>query len=191
MTTPAHAIAGMLALSRRERPTYTLAAVFGSVLPDLLMVVFYLVHKFFLHSLESEIWTHAYFLPAWQGIFDAFHSLPLIAIAMIVSWRLAARNAFVVSAAMALHVALDLPFHHDDAHRHFFPFSNWRFASPVSYWDPRHFGDTMFWVESTFVLVGVAVLLRRHRKRGPRLTAEGIAGLYLAFVGYALWVWVA
>lgn len=180
----------MLALPRRQGPSYTAAAVLGGILPDLPMVIFYLVHKIFLRSLEGEIWTHFYFLPAWQGLFDAFHSLPLIAIVMIVSWRLGSRNALVLSAAMALHVALDLPFHHDDAHRHFFPFSDWRFASPLSYWDPSHFGTSVFWVETAFVLIGAVILLRRHRRPGPRLTAAAIAAAYVAFVGYSLWVWV-
>jgi len=190
VTSPAHAIAGMLALSRREQPTYTAPAVFGSLLPDLPIVLFYAVHKTFLHTAEGEIWLHAYFLPRWQAVFDSFHSLPLIAIVMIVSWRLTARNAFVVSAAMALHVLLDLPFHHGDAHRHLFPFSNWRFVSPVSYWDPRHFGHSMFWIESVFVLVGGAILLRRHHTHGSRLTVVTIVASYFAFVGYSVWVWV-
>ena len=28
----------------------------------------------------------------------------------------------------------------DDAHRHFYPLSDYRFISLVSYWDPRHYG---------------------------------------------------
>jgi len=37
---------------------------------------------------------------------------------------------------MALHALFDFPLHHDDGHRHFWPFSEFRFDSPVSYWDP-------------------------------------------------------
>jgi hypothetical protein len=65
------------------------------------------------------------------------HSLPLVALAATLL-RTAPARAFLAS--MALHAVADLLTHHDDAHRHLWPLSGWRFASPVSYWDPAHFG---------------------------------------------------
>jgi hypothetical protein len=63
---------------------------------------------------------------------------------------------------LLLHVFGDLPLHHDDAHRHFFPFLDWRFRSPVSYWDPAHRGAWASLVEFTVVL---AAALRMYRRR--------------------------
>ena len=60
----------------------------------------------------------------------------------------------MIGAAALLHLTFDLPFHHDDAHPHFWPFSDWRFTSPLSYWDPAHDGGVIALAE-----VGLAVVL--------------------------------
>jgi hypothetical protein len=52
-----------------------------------------------------------------------------------------------------LHSLGDLPVHNDDAHRHFFPFSNYRFISPISYWDRKHYGSIVSLVEMLLVLL--------------------------------------
>jgi hypothetical protein len=58
-----------------------------------------------------------------------------------------------------LHSVLDLPVHNDDAHRHFFPLHPYRFISPLSYWDPRHYGRAVALVEILMVLVATVYLL--------------------------------
>jgi len=55
--------------------------------------------------------------------------------------------------SMILHSLGDLPVHNDDAHRHFFPFSNYRFISPLSYWDRKHYGSIVSLVEMFLVLL--------------------------------------
>ena len=60
----------------------------------------------------------------------------------------------MIGAAALLHLTFDLPFHHDDDHPHFWPFSDWRFTSPLSYWDPAHDGRVIALAE-----VGLAVVL--------------------------------
>ena len=90
---------------------------------------------------------------------------------------------------MALHSVGDFLLHHDDAHRHFFPFSEWRFQSPVSYWDPRYYGDVVSPIESLVVLLGALWLMSRHRARGPRILLGFVVVLYASYIGYALVVW--
>lgn len=46
--------------------------------------------------------------------------------------------------SMFLHSIADFLLHHDDAHSSLVPFTNWKFQSPVSYYDTRHYG--YFWV---------------------------------------------
>ncbi|MEH2308147.1 hypothetical protein [Nostoc sp.] len=72
----------------------------------------------------------------------------LVPFAHIWSWQLIE----VGFASMVLHSFLDLPVHNNDAHRHFFPFSNYRFISPVSYWDSNHYGAMAALVEILLVL---------------------------------------
>jgi hypothetical protein len=78
----------------------------------------------------------------------------------------------------------DLPVHHDDAHPHFWPLTLWTFASPVSYWDPAHFGREWGMFEIGLGLVLAVILWRRHHSPWARI-AIGIAGLsYLAVPTY-------
>lgn len=77
----------------------------------------------------------------------------------------AGRTLLWFLAGMAIHVALDIPVHHDDGPLLLFPFE-WtvRFRSPVSYWDPRHHGDVVGMIEYA-VMAGLALYLLRCRIR--------------------------
>lgn len=63
--------------------------------------------------------------------------------------------------AALTHLAGDLPVHADDAHRHFWPLSDWRFHSPVSYWNPSQGGGWFAFVEATIGIAAAVVLFRR------------------------------
>ena len=58
----------------------------------------------------------------------------------------------IVCISMICHSLLGLPVHNDDAHRHFFPFSNHRFISPLSYWDKNHYGAIVALIEMALVI---------------------------------------
>ncbi len=190
MNTPAHAIVNLLVLSPRRRPDSLLPVAAGALLSDLPMILFYFHHKVVLGTPESIIWTEAYYPPLWQTLFDAFNALPLLVPAAVVAFAFRARAAGWMLASMAVHALCDLPLHNDDAHRHFFPFSDWRFESPISYWDPGHFGIYFALVEILLVLLGSVFLVRRH----PGRLARGIVGAvglsYLVYLAYVLVVWV-
>jgi hypothetical protein len=162
----------------------------GAVLPDVPMMLFYAWQKGVLGRPERLIWSEAYWDAAWQTFFDIPNSLPLLGLAGLAAWRLGAPRAALLFASMAVHAICDLAVHHDDAHRHFLPLSDWRFASPVSYWDPAHYGLGFAVFEIGMVLGGCAWLGRRYRERGPRLLVHGIAAFYLLFIGYALLFWL-
>ena len=183
----------LLALSRGSPPRLVVPIALGAVLPDAPMFLFYVVQK--LADVPGRvIWSHAYYLPGWQALFDAFNSLPLIGVGLLVAYRVGSAAGLALFASMALHALCDLPLHHDDAHRHFFPFSDWRFASPVSYWDPRHYGRISAPLELAAALVGCALLLRRHRAGGGRGAlgpiALALAAVYALFISYAIVVWL-
>ncbi len=185
MNTPAHAIVNLVVL----RGANAVPVVMGAVLPDLPMLLFYGVEKLVLATPERVIWSASYFAPAWQAVFDGVHSLPLIGAALSLAlWRGSkAQTAFLSS--MVVHSIGDFLLHHDDAHRHFFPFSDWRFESPISYWDPRYYGNFVAPIESLVVVLGAVWLMSRHRGRGARLLLGGIVVLYGSYLSYALVVW--
>lgn len=186
MNTPAHALINLLLLSRKPDHRSTAAIITGAVIPDLVIVLFYAWHKL-LGTDESQIWAVEYYRPLWQVWFDSFHSIPLILLAMLICWKTRQSILLLLFTSMLLHSFGDFPLHHDDAHRHFFPFSDWRFISPVSYWDPAHHGIWASLIEACAVLMASIYLYIRQ----TQLRIWVIFGLlaYLAYWVYVLLVW--
>lgn len=189
MNTPAHGILNLLLLPRQGAVAGVPPVAVGAVLPDLPAMVFYVWER--LQSVpEKRIWSIDYFQPSWQAVFDGFHSLPLLALAWILARAMKARWGSLLLASMFLHAVADLPLHREDAHRHFFPFSDWRFESALSYWDPAHGGQWFFFAELIIVLVGTPILWRRFPARGPRIAIALLTGSYLGFLAFAAWMWM-
>ena len=170
MNTPAHLLInlalGSKLTNRREAHG---AIVMGALLPDVPMYFFYLWERYRLATPEKIIWSERYFDPAWQNIFDLFNAFPLIFVFALFAFLLRWNSGLWLAASMFLHGAIDLAMHHDDGHRHFFPMSDWRFASPVSYWDPQHHGMIGSSVEMIAALLAAAVLWRQPIARAFRL----------------------
>ncbi len=183
MNTPAHALVAVTCLAGGSRKPFARHALLGGVLPDLPMFGFYLYQKNVAALPEAQIWNEAYFRADWQGFFDIFNSAPLAIAGLVLAFAFAGplrTGLQVFFGAILLHVALDLPLHHDDAHRHFLPFSDFRFESPVSYWDPAHAGAWGAGLEVVCVLGCAAVLAARYPGRAARLGLALLAGLSLA-----------
>lgn len=190
MNTPTHVVLNALVLGHGRWRPHWLAITGGALVPDLPMVVFYLYERIVLGTPERVIWSTRYFDPGWQTFIDVFNALPLIALGAFVAWRARASTWLAFFASMAVHCVIDLLVHREDAHAHFFPLSSWRFVSPVSYWDPRHYGAVVGLVELVLVFGGAAVLIRSYEHRPWQV----IAGLVLLFTLvpalYALSLWM-
>ncbi|HEY9695197.1 MAG TPA: hypothetical protein V6D15_23590 [Oculatellaceae cyanobacterium] len=152
MNTPSHAIINLAILGQFHRPQSNLAIVFGAILADIPIFIFYLWARFIEHLPAQEIWSKAYYQPFWQNIIATFHSIPLAVIGIIIAHYLGWEQMKVMFISLVLHSLGDLPVHNDDAHRHFFPFSNYRFISPISYWDVTKHGRIVSLVERLVVL---------------------------------------
>lgn len=187
MNSPAHALINLCLIRHDDSHRTSAGIVAGALLPDAVMIVFYLWHRV-LGTPESQIWSVEYFRPAWQGFFDLFNSIPLISIALVICWVTKQPLLLVFFASMLLHCFGDLPVHHDDAHRHFYPFSEWRFISPISYWDPRHYGGLVSLVEAMAVLAGSAYLYFQHP--ATRWWVRGIGVVYIVYWVYVVLVWM-
>jgi hypothetical protein len=127
--------------------------LYGAVLPDIPMFLLYFWAKFIRRLPERQIWTETYYEPFWQNITHTFHSIPLALIGWVVAYYLGWQEIQLIFSSVFLHSLFDLPVHNDDAHRHFLPFSNYRFISPISYWDVKHHGEVVAKVEMLLVLV--------------------------------------
>ena len=184
MNTPSHVLIGAALVgskpSRRLWP-----ALIGGALPDAPIYLFFLHEKLILRVPESLIWRRDYFLSPIQPVLDGLHSFPVIVIVLGVALAVRSDVLKWLSWSLLLHACADFPLHHDDAHRHFYPFSDFRFASPISYWDARHFGAWGASVELLVTAVCVLVLFKRHAD--GRIRAAWAALWLLNLVPFLYW----
>lgn len=190
MNTPAHIALNLLCIGRNDSPSVLLPVALGALLPDVPIFIFYGVEKLIFGVPESVIWSQSYYQPGWQTVIALSHSLPLMLLGLSLSFWRRSHLGLLLFSSMILHVAGDLPLHHDDAHRHFFPLSNWRFISPVSYWDPRYYGDIFGVIEAIAVLVSCGWLWRIYQSKLSRAGVLLIGGIYIAYLIYVVLVWV-
>ena len=185
MQTPSHAVVSLFLCRKSENWKQTLAVVFGAFVPDINMFLFYGYQKW-IGTPEETIWSTTYFEEHWQLFFDWFNSIPIyVALAALAYW-LDRRVLFLIASSALVHVLCDLPVHNDDAHRHFLPFSHWRFVSPVSYWDPQHYGIIAASVEY-ITAVSMCVFLSFGKfAKSVRVSAGTNLALYVVVGGFVL-----
>lgn len=152
MNTPTHYIFNLVFLSKTIAPNANLAITLGAILPDVPIFIFYGVAKLIYQLPEREIWGTAYYDPLWQILIATFHSFPIAGIGLILCLYCKFESGAIFCSSVIVHSLLDFPVHHDDAHRHFFPFSNYRFISPISYWNPAYYGQYVALGEVLFVV---------------------------------------
>lgn len=189
MNTPAHVVVNLLCIGRRDTASTLTPVVAGAILPDAPMFIFYFVEKIIHQKPEMMIWRQSYYQSDWQNFIDFFNSLPLMLIGLSIAAWISSKVGMLVFSSMILHVAGDLPLHHDDAHRHFFPFSNWRFISSFSYWDSHHYGNIVSSLEILAVIIGSTILFRMYRSHLGKIGIAIIGVLYFLHFLYALAVW--
>lgn len=190
MNTPAH-LAASVFLWRNEPGWGSAVAVsIGAVLPDAPMFGFYAYQKLVAGSTEADIWSKLYFQDGWQLFFDVSNSVPIFLVMAVTCHFLGSRWGVLLALSALLHICCDLPVHHDDAHRHFLPFTNWRFSSPVSYWDPKHFGAIFMWFELAFAVVASIYVGWRGKQAPMRYVAFGTLALYAIGIAFAVTYWM-
>lgn len=190
MQTPGHIIINLGILGHRHRPKWTLPIIIGAILPDVAIFWFYLWSRFIQGHSERAIWDTLYFSPDWQNIFALFNSIPLAFFGLCLALYYKRNEIAILCTSILLHCLEDLPLHSDDGHRHFWPFSEFRFESHVSYWDPQHHGAWGAGLETTMVLVASYFLFRRARSRWEKGISILNVVIYVALYSAYLWFYV-
>lgn len=165
MLTNTHMLVAAAATGRPQFKWYHLTlAWLGGVLPDFNIVVMIAWSR--LTGFTGNMWREPgglYWQQPWQAISAVVNSMPLWASGLALGyWIFRAsvkfkewgRGMMILCGGCLLHVIADFPVHTDDAHVHFWPFTDWRFHSPVSYYQRAHYGDIVGAIE---VVVGVAL----------------------------------
>ena len=168
MMTPTHLLIAAAVLARpveagrepqRSRSWLLyLAVVAGALVPDFSIYVLFVWAKFMAGISSHELWTSTYWQEPWQTYSAIGNSLPLYLALLILGIFAKWRWLVLFALAALLHIGFDLPFHHSDAHKHFWPFTDYRFHSPLSYWNGNHHGDLVGLFERGIALFCIVLL---------------------------------
>ena len=169
MTTQSHVILNIALLSKRGKPHRHLYAFIGAVLPDLPIFIFFIIESLILKTPQCELWETRYFTEAWQNFFDIFNSVPLIVILLGIGYYLRNSEKVTVFAwSLLTHCGFDFLTHNDDGHHHLYPFSDFAFQSPISYWDDAHHANIFAPIERVIILLTSIYLFPRLKTRLAR-----------------------
>ena len=184
MITSTHALLSLAILSKRGQRKRNLSVLAGSLLPDLAIFI-WTPYQYLVNDVSGdEIWNELYFAPPMQNLIAWFNSIPIyVAIALVgflARGKTWGKLLLVLALAALIHIATDMPVHADDAYRHFWPISDWRFYSPLSYWDVDHHAGWVGKIDIVIALGSIALLWHRFTGRWVK------AILSLTAVFYAL-----
>lgn len=179
MNTPAHLIFGAAAFGKPGRSGVTMAALIGAMLPDLSLYLL-VAWELWKGTDAQVIFDQLYFSDAWMSIFSVDNSFILWGLLMgFALWRRVSWLVALCGGAL-LHIALDFPFHGEDARPHFWPLTNWKFESPISYWDPSHHGTLVGGVEIAICAALTIYVWRSFPELWVRLTILGLCIMEIA-----------
>lgn len=186
MNTPTHLLVGASLFARPDARARNTAVLTGALLPDLAIYVLWAGARIAGYG-EAAVWSQLYPAPLWQTLVTIGNSAPLYAALGLAGWAVGLPWLRVLALAALAHLALDLPVHVGDAHAHFWPLSDWRFRSPVSYWNPQHHGRTVQLAEVGFALGLTLLLWRRFRACWVRTLLVLSLALYALVPAYFVW----
>lgn len=173
MMTPTHMlVAAGVTTRKRMGPGLVALAFFAGFFPDLPMLVMVIWARW--TGFTGNMWRAPdglYWSVPWQTAISATHSFPIWAAVFAVGLYLYFRDRgskwalalMVLGAGAFVHAVFDFPVHTTDAHAHFWPFSDWRFISGVSYYEPQHYGNIVSKVEIVIGAAMTVLIFRRFR----------------------------
>ena len=179
MNTPAHLIFGLTAFGKVGAKRVTAGALAGAIIPDLslyLLAGWELIVK---GTDANHVFGTMYYSESWQAIFRVDNSFVVWGIGLSFALMLRSGWAIALCGAALLHLALDFPLHNDDARAHFWPVSNWKFVSPVSYWDGKYFGHIVGPLEIAASVACCVLLWRRFQGLWMRILIATLGAMEL------------
>lgn len=184
MMTQTHILIGASLFAKPGARWAAPAALAGATAPDLDVVVMWITERMGGAS-SCVIFRDRFWESPWTEVQAISNSAPLWALIALIGFLIRGRGIALLAFGLSglLHVCGDFLLHADDARAHLQPFTAWRFHSPVSYWDPKHFGRTVVVVEAAAGAAMIALLWRRFAGRRARIalgTAGALYGLMLA-----------
>jgi len=175
MFTQTHILVGAALFAQPENRAIALAGLAGALVPDTDVWAMFTIERLS-GATGCEVFHYRYWEEPWTTLQTVLNSIPLyvglLALALVAMWTASHSRMrfFTLVATFALssliHVTTDFMLHHDDARSQLLPFSDWVFRSPVSYWDPNHYGQVFAIFEIGFAIMLFVIIGRRYARRG-------------------------
>lgn len=184
MITTSHAIYSLFLYRATHNKLYyltlpALSALIGGIVPDIITYIFYLYYRFFQGVSSTVIWDSLYFNSPWSPFITLSHSFILwttiIFFAVVFTWPLLRWLAI----GALFHTVVDFFVHNEDAYANFWPLSNWRFESPISYWDPNLFGLIVSRFDAIFVIIILIIFYKEIKNIAVKIGIIGLIIFYL------------
>ncbi len=157
----------------------TLAFVLGALFPDTPTYLFFIVCGLILGYSGETMWDDMYFNSGWSIPITLTHSFWLWPLLIAIGTYFSLNFLRWFSMSALLHAVVDFCVHTDDAYRQFWPFSDWKFHSPISYYRASEFGNWVSAFDSLLVL-GLLTYLYTLYNGKWRILILGIGILYTA-----------
>ena len=184
MNSPTHSLLALALLSKRSNPRRNRVVFFGALLPDLAIYLWAPYQILIKGEDSARIWDVLYFQSPMQTVIALFNSIPIYValafIGLVKRGTVWGQSLLFFALAALIHMATDLPVHGHDAYRHFWPFSDFRFHSPISYWEADHHAAWVSLVEALIALTSIIVLWRRFPKLWVKIILSVLGLFYLA-----------
>lgn len=183
MLTTSHMLIGAVATTRAHfRPLHIALGWLGGFAPDASVFLMVAVARL-TPDMTPNLWRRPdglYWQEPWQTLSAISNSMPVWALVAVLGlfllWRVERLKVLglgmlVFGGAAFIHVAADFLTHADDAHMHFWPVTDWRFNSPVSYYQRDHHGGIFRPFEMVLNVVLALYLILRFKQWPVRIMA--------------------
>ena len=132
----------------------------------------------------SKTWMKLLLVLALASI---IHVYALLALIGFLIWAKTWGKLLLFFALAALtHMATDFPVHADDAYRHFWPISDWRYYSKFSYWDGDYHAVWVSRFESVLALGCIAILWQRFSRHIVKIVLGLLTLFYILILAAPL-----
>jgi membrane-bound metal-dependent hydrolase YbcI (DUF457 family) len=175
MNTQSHVIIGAV-LFGRGISSKAWAGALGGIIPDIPMIM--IVAVLALSGTPAQtIFGELYWQNWWQVSNAIGHNVWLWSTLAILGFVMRDKlsnsvrtfdnwtRVSLFAGSALLHTAIDFFCHREDAHMSFWPVTRWKFMSPVSYYDPGHYGMWFSLFEATLCFILAAILFRQFKSR--------------------------
>jgi len=184
VNSPTHTLLALALLSKCNDKKRNWAVFAGSIIPDATIYLWAPYQRLVNGVSGEEMWRELYFAAPMQNLIAYFNSIPIYGALAVLGYVMRAKTwgklVLFFALAALIHMATDMPVHNHDAYRHFWPFSDWRFISPYSYYEREHHAGWVSLIEAAIALISIVVLWRRFPKLWIKILLGLLAVFYLA-----------